>query len=613
MIKKELEKELSKIVKETLGLNKLEITLEHPANESFGDFTTNVALKVSKELKQSPAQIAGKLIETFKNSEELKRLGVEKIEPAGPGFINFFLSTLALAKETVDILGKKDRYGQGNFLSGQKLMVEFAHPNTHKQFHVGHLRNISLGESLVRLLESAGAKVVRVNYQGDVGLHVAKALWGILNSKFKDQSSKLEMAPIPERIEFLGKCYVEGHTAYEGEHKVEVVDLNKKIYAKDPQIMPLWQKTRAWSLEYFDWLYQRLTTHYDRLFFESEVAEPGAQMAKEALKRGILKKSEGAVIFDGTPVGLDKRVFLNSEGLPTYEAKELGLAQLEFSEFGQLDRLIHVVGPEQQSFFKVTFKVEELLDPAKYEGKQYHYVYGYVQLKDGKMSSRKGNVVTAVSVIEDAKVQARQLSNLGNLSDLGDLEKDEIAEKVAVGAVKYSLLRADAKNDIAFDLKESIALEGNSGPYLQYTYARAQSVLRKSQELRVKNQGKYLGDLDSEFVIHDSTLVREELALLRTLYKFPEVVESAALNYSPHLVANFLFDLAQKFNLFYNNVKILDENQEARITNQGETTGDHDSSFIIHDSGFRLALTVATAQVIKNGLFLLGIEAPERM
>src|SRR3989338_242801 len=249
------------------------------------------------------------------------------------------------------------------------------------------------------MLEFSGATVVRANYQGDIGLHIAKCLWGI---------KKLGLKTIPsldKKIKFLGKAYTTGSKAYEeGENaKNEIIEINKKLYEKEPKTTKLWEETRKWSLDYFDKIYKRVYTKFDRLYFESEVAEPGIKISKDALKRGFLKRSEGAVIFDGEPYGLDKRVFINNLGFPTYEAKELGLAQLEFSEFGNINKAIHVVGPEQSSFFKVTFKVEELLNQRKFKDKQVHLAYGWVRLKEGKMSSRLGNVVEGEFLLDELK------------------------------------------------------------------------------------------------------------------------------------------------------------------------------------------------------------------
>lgn len=631
MLKEQLQEKIKRALKTSFHLSLAEVPLEVPHEAKYGDYASSLPLILAKSLKQSPLEIANGLKEAL-GKDNL--LGVE-CQVAAPGFLNFTLNAPVLLAETEKIFQEGDNFGRSQDWVGKKLMVEFAHPNTHKEFHIGHLRNLCLGESLVRLLEAQGAKVIRANYQGDVGLHVAKALWGIekLMSNKAIKLSSLEKKPLRERVKLLGQAYVEGHKAYAvgtshvpaacdaagGVLQGEVMDINRKIYAQDPSILPLWRETRQWSLDYFAEIYQRLGSHFDRFYFESEVAAAGVALAREAQAKGILKESEGAVVFDGAPYGLDTRVFITGEGLPTYEAKELGLAALEFSEFGEIDKCVHVVAPEQASFFRVTFKVEELWDAAKFAGRQEHFAYGYVDLKEGKMSSRAGRVVAALDVLAAAKEKARRLFSEKVAPSLEgatftEEEREKVSEKVAVGAVKYSLLKQSARKNIAFDLEESVALAGNSGPYLQYTYARAQAVLRKSS-LR--------SDLAPRSDLHekDAALAPEELALLRTFHRFPEIVSEAAQNYAPHLVAEYLYDLAQKFNLFYNNVRILPREfsnvipAEAGIqeVDSGSPRSQSGAGMTNEVSNFRLALTAAAAQVIKNGLYLLGVATLERM
>jgi arginyl-tRNA synthetase len=334
--------------------------------------------------------------------------------------------------------------------------------------------------------------------------------------------------------------------------------------------MPILLETRKWSLDYFNEMYKRLNTKFDRLFFESEVAGLGMKIARKLLAKGILCESDGAVIFNGEKYGVDTRVFINSLGLPTYEAKELGVAELEFSEFGTIDNCIHVVTPEQSSFFKVTFKVQELFDPKKYKDKQIHFAYEFVDLKGGKMSSREGNVVSGEWLINEVAKKIEESFSV----------EAGIAEKISLGSVKYSFLKVDAKRKIKFDIDESISLHGNSGPYLLYVYARCQSILKK-----VENNTKY--------EIPNTKYETEELALLRTLFKFPEIVEDAAENYAPHLIATYIFDLAQKFNVLYEKLPILKAEEQ--------------------DKQKRLLLVQATAQILKNGLYLLGIETLDKI
>ncbi len=575
MIIDELKDLLSNGLK-SLDVETDDIKLSRPAREEYGDYSTNIALQLAGtegfDRYHSPGEFASSLVRQIENnlSEQVDARFIKKIEIAGPGFINFHLSQTYLFETALKVLEDDFAFPDYHLGRNRKIIFEYAHPNTHKLFHIGHLRNIILGESLVRLYEAVGNEVIRANYQGDVGLHIAKCLYGVEQLE-KDLE---ELETLEEKIEFLGDAYVAGNRAYEAddEAKQTVTRINKMIYQKDPEITPLLEKTRAWSLEYFARIYERVGTKFDRLYFESEVVK-GREIARGALEDGILIEDQGAVIFPGEKYGLDRRVFITGNNLPTYEAKELALAELEFSEFGEIDRCIHVVGPEQKSFFEVTFKVEELLDQETYKDKQRHLVYGYVQLKHGKMSSRAGSVVQGDWLMDE--VRDRIMNTYGS-------DKDT-AEKIALAAVKYSMLKVHKTGDIAFDIDESVAMQGDSGPYLLYTYARTHGVLAKAGWY--DTEGLEAGDLD---------LQDEEHALLKDLARFPHVVEQAAKDFAPNYLADFLFDLSRKFNLFYQKQPIIEADADDLRR-------------------FRLALTETTGEVIKRGLDLLGIEALEKM
>src|SRR3989344_5415427 len=565
MIKDKILENLYSALKK-IGVEEKEISLEHPANPNFGDYATSIALKLAKYLKKNPLQIAKDIVKNLPKDDLVK-----KVEVIKPGFINFWINTnyfLDYARKITQDIFDFPHYHLGK---NKKIMVEFAHPNTHKLFHIGHLRNISSGEALSRILMVVGNTVIRSNYQGDVGLYIAKCLYQVKSEKVKVKS----LRTIREKVALLGKMYAEGNKAYETDDqaKKEIIQLNQMIYQQQGDIVPIWKETRQWSLDYFDAIYKRVDAKFDRLYFESELPERGKKIIQEALKKGILEKSEGAIVFKGKPYGLDTRVFLNALSIPTYEGKELALAEKEFSEYGELDKCIHVVGPEQSSFFKVTFKAEELIDTAKYKGKQMHLIGGWVRLKHGKMSSRSGVVVEGPWLLNEAKKRI-----------LKDFKCDEdTAEAISVAAVKYSFLKNHISAEIAFDFDESISLEGNSGPYLLYTFVRTQSVLNKSTY--------HLGTTWINNGI--AKLEKEERDLLRTLANYSETVYEAARNFSPNLIANYLYDLAQKYNLFYQKHKILLTEEKIRI--------------------FRLLLTKATGQVIKNGLYLLGIKTVNKM
>jgi len=582
MIQDQIKKDLVPVLKK-LRIPEDKLEFEHPLDPAHGDYATNIAMRVKKKGFAGSMELASEIVNTWRSMGLPEWLAAVKV--AKPGFINITLSQKALSNQLYELLKAKDKYGRLQ-PKKEQVMVEFAHPNTHKLFHIGHLRNISLGESISRLLEAQGIKVHRTNYQGDVGLHIAKVLW------FLAKSTRKTPRTLEGKIKFLADAYVRGNRAYNkgGSSKKQIEEINQKLYAKDPELTKLWRQTKKWSLEYFDQTYKRVGTTFDRLYFESEVAEPGKEMVMKNLKKGVFEKSQGAMIFPGEKFGLHNRVFVTKQGLATYEAKDLGLAQLQFSKF-DIDRVLHVVGPEQKGYFEVLFKVLEKVLP-KTKGRQFHIMYGWVRLKEGKMASRAGNVIEGNWLLDEVKKEILKI--LKSQRSYKKAEKEAISETVAVAAVKYSLLKFSSTREIAFDIKESINIEGDSGPYLQYTYARAQSVLRKGQE---KNLAASFEDwqFDQE----------EEIALLRTLYKFPEVVADAASSYSPNLVCSFLFDLAQKYNLFYNRHRILEPSSGS---NKQSTPS---SAKSVRES--RLALTAATAQILKNGLNLLGIGVLERM
>lgn len=625
-IKEKLLKELEQIIKNFGG--DFIPSIEFASDLKHGDLTTNAAMILAKTLKKNPIEIAEEIaIELRSKNYELRE--IDTIEIVKPGFINFRLSKEYLG-EQLGQLFNNNIFPTPSSSGGHKIMVEFAHPNTHKSLHIGHIRNIATAESIIRLLNAVGISVIRANYQGDVGMHIAKAMYGLLDLEpFKNQLNEIE--DTIERVAFLGKAYAAGSSAYESDEaaKKTIHDYNYLIYAsaqkfqeengnsiktadflnlaKDKKelfdkVYEVWKETRQWSLDYYEEMYRRLGAHFDRYYFESECGK-ALEIARGAVDKGILEKSDGAIVFKGEKYGLDTRVFVNSLGLPTYEAKELALAEKEFSEFGNLDKVIHVVGPEQASFFKVTFKVEELLNPDLYAGKQRHLAYGWVRLKQGKMSSRMGNVVTAIELIEVTK---KEISAVMDKSEFAPEEKESVIEATAIGAIKYSFLKVSTNQEIAFDIQESISFDGNSGPYLQYTYARTQSVLRKAKS----PQPPFLKGEDAVeplFVKEDDLteppllkgvpkagdLQPEELDLLRLLFRFEDTVKNSAEKFAPNILCNYLFELAQAFNLFYQKLPILKAEGESREV--------------------RLALTAATGNVIKKGLYLLGIDAPERM
>lgn len=550
-----------KISKENLP----KISLEHPEEFSHGDYSANVALVLGKAKAQNPKDLANKIA-----AEILKKKPreVSKVEVAGPGFINFYLESDFFMQATKEILSEKEKFGAHKNLKGEKTTIEYTDPNPFKEFHIGHLMSNAIGESISRILEKNGAKVARVCYQGDVGLHVAKTIWGIQKSGLKK----------PITVNDLGKAYSEGNSAYEQDEnlKNEIIEINKKIYDRsDKNINNLYDTGRKISLEYFESIYKILGTEFDKYFFESETGKFGKEIVEKNIGK-VFEKSDGAVIFKGENYGLHTRVFINSDGLPTYEAKELGLSKIKYDKT-KYDKSIIITGNEVNDYFKVLLKAMSLIFPDLAK-KTVHISHGMLRLPSGKMSSRTGDVITALSLLSDVedKIFEKMTDRAMSAS-----EKKKIAEKISVGALKYSILRQVSGKDIIFDFDKSISFEGDSGPYLQYSYARARSILRKAKDGGIKSK------------VESPKSKAEITELEKMLYRFPEIVERAGKEYSPHYIATYLIELSSSFNNFYAKGKIVDKADM--------------------NSPYKVALTEAFSIVIKNGLNLLGIAAPERM
>lgn len=580
----------------TLGMEIEHIELTHPKDPSQGDYATNVAMVLAKKAGKNPRELAEQIVGAFTKQDS--GLNIDRIEVAGPGFINIFFKPehfIEVLKKQLNDSGKTRKTS----FTGKKVMVEFTDPNPFKEFHIGHLYSNTVGESISRLIEAGGAEVKRANYQGDVGLHVAKAIWGMqrkLQTEGNDLSAIGERS-IEERAKWLGKSYALGAAAYEEDEKAkeEIISINKAVYSlldgkkDEPALADLYQKGREWSLSYFETIYQRLGTSFAYYYFESEAGPIGLALVKEYLSSGVFTESEGAVVFKGEDYGLHTRVFINSLGLPTYEAKELGLAVTKYEDF-PFDFSISITGNEINEYFRVLLKVLSLIKP-EIAKKMRHISHGMVRLPEGKMSSRTGNVLTGEWLLNEAK---RRLAE-----SYPDME-DETLETVTVAAIKWAMLRSGIGKDISFTIDESISFEGDSGPYIQYTYARTQSVLGKSTEQRVKdfNEASFTGII----------LEKEETELLKLLSQYDEVVTEAGGHFSPNIVTNYLFDVAKAFNLFYQKQRILNPtsvNSTEAISQDGDT--------VETIRTLRLALTKATGYILKDGLHLLGIKAPEKM
>jgi len=614
-----IKSQIKLVVKDLYDLDFNDFLVEYPQNEEFGDFASNIALSLSKELRRKPMDIANEISQGFIKRDIFSTVGDHKvlifknIYAAQPGFVNFVLTDnyLNIQLNILDI-------EKSNPYKNQKILFEYTDPNPFKVFHIGHLMSNSIGESLSRIYQYLGADLKRVNYQGDVGLHVAKSIWGLL-SLFKDTNSSLdslEKLPLLDRVYILGKGYALGAAAYEDSEQAqtEIKELNFLIYIAAQELLKekegwlpvvdykkhlgkastfdynlvkeIYYKGREWSLENFELLYSQLGTKFDDYYFESKVGEYGLKVVEDHLTDGVFEKSEGgAVIFKGENVGLHTRVFINSYGLPTYEAKDLGLAPLKYETF-KYDKSFIITANEVNEYFKVVLAAMSKINP-DISSKTIHIGHGIMRFKSGKMSSRTGDVITGTSLIHETKEALLDIMKTSG-SSLDDTlaNKEFIANKLAIGAIKYSILKQSFGKDILFDRGSAIAITGDTGPYLLYTYARINSVLEKS--------GFETEDIPDVYTILNFSLEGKERSVLNHLSRFIPSVEEAAKTYSPSFITTYLFDLAQRFNAFYAQYSILD----------AET---NDKKML------RLLLVLKTANTLRTGLNLLGIETVSKM
>jgi arginyl-tRNA synthetase len=553
-MKQDLVQSIQQTVQDVFGVE-TNVELTRP-DEQFGDYTTNVALQLSKQVGKNPREIAEAI------ADRLQHDSVASIEVAGPGFLNITVTDAVLVAALDDT--------QAAPLAGKKVVVEYSDPNPFKPLHAGHLYTTLVGDTLARLIEHAGAEVVRLNYGGDVGLHVGKSMWAIVKELGGELPEKLGEIAEPERPAWLGTRYVEGNNAYEDDEaaKAEIIATNKRVYQlheqndRDSAFAQIYWTCRQWSYDYFSELYQQLqVVPFDRYIPESEVTPLGLTTVREQLSNGVYKESDGAIVFEGEPYGMHTRVFINSEGLPTYEAKDVGLMLTKWQDY-HYDSSYYITANEQAQYFQVMFKSMEQFLPEAAE-RAVSITHGLVKLQGGvKMSSRKGNVVTALEILDAARAA-------------GQASGTNPSEETVLAAVKYAFAKNRIGGDIAYDPRESIALEGNSGPYLQYAHARARSILSKASQ-----PASELADLTAD-----------ERGLLRKIVRYNEAVELATAELMPHHICAYLYELAQTFNRFYEKNRVIDDPRQ----------------------NVRLQLVTHYADTLKAGLELLGITAPERM
>ena len=563
------------------------------------DFKGHLTLVVFPLLKfsdKSPEQTALEIGERLKNP----RYGI-----AGFNVVKGFLNLIFTRDHWIQLFNEistSESYGTKKITENSPLvMVEYSSPNTNKPLHLGHIRNNLLGYSLSEILQANGNKVIKTNIVNDRGIHICKSMlawkkWG--NGETPQSSGK-------KGDHLIGEYYVKFDQEYKKDlAKLEALGLSKKDAeeqsalmaeardmlrhweADDPETVALWKEMNSWVYAGFDETYKALGVNFDKIYYESETYLDGKEKVLEGLEKGVFyRKEDGSVWADLTADGLDEKLLLRADGTSVYITQDIGTAKQRFDDY-PIDRMVYVVGNEQNYHFQV---LSLLLDKLGYVfGKGLvHFSYGMVELPEGKMKSREGTVVDADDLIEEMICTAREMANeLGKTAGYSEEETEEVARIVGLGALKYFILKVDPRKNMVFNPQESIDFNGNTGPFIQYTYARIQSVLRRS-ELN-------LSTTETHLVSTETPINGKEEELIQRLSEFPSIVEEAAESFSPAVVANYLYDLVKEYNQFYHDYSILkEENTELRR--------------------FRLLLSLQTGKIIETGLKLLGIEAPQRM
>jgi arginyl-tRNA synthetase len=558
-----LKQAITDVLKE-LGIVGADFVVEHPKDLSHGDYSTNAAMVAAKVAGKNPREVAEALRVKLEGNIEY----VETIEIAGPGFINFILVRDFFLGEVSRVQDLGDEWGKNESWKGKRVVVEYTDPNPFKEFHVGHLFTNAVGESIARLFMMAGADTKRVNYQGDIGLHVACAVWGL-----QQLGAAANESPTAHE---LGRAYTHGASAYKDNDKAKeaIKVINKALYEKSDEVLnALYEKGRAASLEYFENIYKTLGTEFDEYFYESEAGPKGKELVLAYPE--IFPESDGARVFKGEEHGLHTRVFLNAEGLPTYEAKELALAKIKDERLGGYDHSVVSTSNEINEYFKVLLKAMSFVYP-ELAAKTEHIGHGTVRLATGKMSSRTGDVIAATDFIGEIALAAKDRIEATSPELAAD---DTLSTDVAIAAIKFVTLRGSILQDSIFDKERALSFEGDSGPYLQYTHARIISVLKKA--------------MDRGVLPNTSHAPKTPYEVERILYRFPEAVEEALEERAPHIVTGYLIELAGAFNTFYAAERIADGTDEF--------------------APYKAAVSDAVRVTLKNGLWVLGIKAPLRM
>ncbi|MBR7048376.1 MAG: arginine--tRNA ligase [Prevotella sp.] len=577
------------------------VALQKTRSDFEGNLTLVVFpfLKISKKKPEETAQEIGEYLQ--KNCPAIENFNVVK------GFLNLVIASAAWVQLLNDI-DADPTFGMKKATDDSPLvMIEYSSPNTNKPLHLGHVRNNLLGWSLAQIMEANGNKVVKTNIVNDRGIHICKSMlawlkWG--NGETPETSGKkgdhligdyyvaFDKHYREEVKELKAKFIAEGLDEEKAEERakneapliIEAHDMLVRWEQNDPEVRALWKKMNDWVYAGFDETYKALGVAFDKIYYESETYLEGKKKVEEGLEKGLFfRKEDNSVWADLTNEGLDQKLLLRSDGTSVYMTQDIGTADMRFKDY-PIDKMIYVVGNEQNYHFQV---LSLLLDRLGFEwGKELvHFSYGMVELPNGKMKSREGTVVDADELIAAMIANARQTSDeLGKFNDMTEEEKREIARIVGLGALKYFILKVDARKNMLFNPEESIDFNGNTGPFIQYTHARIRSILRKSEGTRERaNEGTL-----------NSQLNQKEIDLIQKLNEFGAAVEQAGKDYSPSGIANYCYELTKQFNQFYHDYSILNADTEEQ-------------------KAFRLVLARNVAKTIKNGMALLGIEVPERM
>lgn len=552
--------------------------LEVPKDTTHGDLSSNIAMVLSKQVGKNPREVALEIVAKIK---EQGSSVIEGVELAGPGFINIKLTNDSLSSILLEVLKKGSIYGKSSVGEGKQVMIEFGQPNTHKAFHVGHLKSAISGLSMVKLHENLGFEVIKANFYGDIGMQVAKPTWGFMH---KETPEGFDSWNVHEQMKFIDECYAFGSTQFKENPEVEkeIRAINLSIYAgEDTKATKVYKKLREISLKHQSDVWKNLGIVYDREYPESEIYKDAIKIVDQ-FKESVFEESEGAIIYDGKKVGLTTWVFLTSEGNPTYSAKDLGLAYKKFTEYPNLEKGIVTTSSEIADYFKVVIHILGIINP-KTKGRYFHIPFGWMLRGGRKFSSRMGGSIKGMDILDEVKKVS--YDKISELKDYPEEEKLEIVQAVANAGLKFLILSHEFHKDFSYDPEQFLSFEGFSGPYILYTYARSKSILRKENvEDQIDADNLDLSLLTSEY----------ETAVLKLIAEYPDVALSAGQNVTPHVVCTYLYKLAQTYNQFYTNCPVIKADSES-LKNS------------------RLALTQATAQVLKNGLNLLGIETVEKM